>query len=456
MEAETIDELKQALKEKQDELDCLRMEIERIRRGVSTDTGERRSDECQEFLDRSSIILELCCDLHWDFYPDTKLTIFSRKYQKITGWPQLVYENFADVQKLVHPEDVRKFMELMTDVIKGEKDKFDYEFRYRCANGRYLWLNNRCFGQRGKKGKMVYILGLTNDITDIRHKEAVLQEEKLKNSFLVKTATEYIWEYDLETKVFSFSEELIDILGWACDEYLHELLPQLLDDLDMDVAMDKKIDRIIQLINKKTNQSIWLEAAYFVLKNGRGQRYKLIGTMRNISEKKQLEEAVNYDQLTRIHSRRAAVSKLEEIYDEFVGTGHNYAVGFLDLDNFKVVNDTYGHAAGDVVLQKFADLLQMSLNSVKGTAYRWGGEEFIAVCEFTNEQDILEQANLFRSRLENTVVPWGDDEIRVTASIGISIFAMQDSGYEDVVSRADKGVYTVKSLDKNAVCFVQA
>lgn len=450
---DTVDELKKVLLEKEIELDRLRMEAERLRRGIITDMGKSRTSEGHGFLDRNGMILELCCDMHWDFYPDTKLTIFSRKYQNFTGWTQVVYENFKDVQKLVHPDDSDKFIESFSAVVQGKEKSFNYEFRYRCANGQYRWFNNRCFGLRGPNGKVIYVLGLINDITEFRRQEAILQEEKLKNSFLVKTATDYIWEYDLEIKVFSFSAELVEMLDRVCGESLHTFGPRLLEGLDAKLKSDIKIDKTIQLISSKTGQPIWLEAAYFILKDGKGKSYKLIGTMRNISEKKRLEEAVNYDQLTKIRSRRAAVVKLGEAYDSFAKTGCNYAVYFLDLDDFKVVNDTYGHAAGDVVLQKFADLLQISLNAVNGRAYRWGGEEFIAVCAFSNLGNIMERANDFRQALEKLRIFWECIEIKITVSIGVSCFMEGDSGYSDVLERADRAVYKVKSLGKNGVCF---
>lgn len=134
-------------------------------------------------IDKTRQIINLCCDLHWEFYPDTIMTIFSEGYRRTGGWDKLVYEKFSEVQELVYPDDIDIFEERIKDVVEGRRDSFDYEFRWLYKNGTYLWLNNRCLAFKDSSGKSIYFLGLTNNITEQRQKERFLQEEKKSITF---------------------------------------------------------------------------------------------------------------------------------------------------------------------------------------------------------------------------------------------------------------------------------
>ena len=436
------------------------MELEQLRRGMKQGASDVH-ELMQSELEKYKLIMRLSCDVFWDFYPNTMLTVFSPGFADCTGWNRLIYEDFEEFKGLVHPEDLPKFTDNIMGVLYGQQPGFNYEYRLLCADGQYCWFNNRCFGIRDDvTGDLVYILGLTHDFTHFRRQEAFLQEEKVKNQILLKTATDYIWEYDFEQPSLLFSRELADILGMQDVRIARDAaqekggLASLLHFVDS-VPTDERLEHSrlhahLQLRNSENNQLYWFEVASFPLCNVKGELYKLIGTMHDINEKKQLEDAVLRDPLTKAFNRRAAYVALERLHQSFVEQRANSGLFFIDVDNFKKVNDTYGHAAGDLVLQEMVAVIQ-KVSQHGAETYRWGGEEFLIILDYHHDEQLLAHAETVRRAVEAHTLRWQGRAINFTVSIGVSIFGEADDSYDAAVERADNAVYVVKSNKKNGV-----
>jgi diguanylate cyclase (GGDEF)-like protein len=149
------------------------------------------------------------------------------------------------------------------------------------------------------------------------------------------------------------------------------------------------------------------------------------------------------DELTQLYNRRAITALLEKETLRAERYGRDLSVILFDLDDFKTINDTYGHVAGDEVLKKVADLVQSQLR--KGDEVgRWGGEEFLVVC---SETDVA-QACQVADRLRETIANASWNPMKVTASFGI---AKRQEGelLGSLYDRADKALYNAKRAGKN-------
>lgn len=462
MELDQISSLKLLLVEKEARLSAAMMDLEQLRRGIKggdSDIVALMSNE----LEKYKLVTRMSCDMFWEFYPNTMLTVFSPGFSDCTGWNRLIYDSFEQIKALVHPEDQPKFSDNMMGVLYGQQPGFNYEFRMRCADGQYAWFNNRCYGIRDDEtGELIYILGLTHDFTHFRRQEAFLQEEKVKNQILLKTATDYIWEFDFEQQSLQLSRELADLLGLPeitlqrGAVQAHSGLSSLLRFVESSQSRVTERRHVrVKLCNNENNQVYWFEVSSFPLRNVKGELYKLIGTMHDINEKKQLEDDVLRDPLTRAYNRRAAYVTFERKYESFVDGGPNCGVLFMDIDDFKSINDTYGHAAGDHVLQEMVNLTHQ-VAAHDAVTYRWGGEEFVILCDYVSDQQVLDFAELVRRTVEGHALRWKGQSIHFTISLGCSIFDASDTGYDNAIQRADAAVYVVKSGGKNAVRFSKA
>jgi diguanylate cyclase (GGDEF)-like protein len=171
---------------------------------------------------------------------------------------------------------------------------------------------------------------------------------------------------------------------------------------------------------------------------------------KRVALEEKLKELASTDPLTGLYNRR----QYEMLFQHEIGRSRRrdapLSVGILDLDNFKLVNDTHGHTAGDAVLRSVADVCRKNLRAIDIVG-RLGGEEFIILMP---ECDI-DQANILGNRLlkmiESAVVDTNTATIRITATIGITQLFPDDKGIEVIISRADDALYRGKRAGRNRV-----
>jgi diguanylate cyclase (GGDEF)-like protein len=167
-----------------------------------------------------------------------------------------------------------------------------------------------------------------------------------------------------------------------------------------------------------------------------------------------LSEVSSRDSLTGLYNRWFVIEKLDSELNRALRHGSPMSVLMLDVDHFKRINDTFGHAAGDQVLQGIGKLLRDSCR-VYDVPGRYGGEEFCIVLPETKPGNTSVVAERIRSRLESTEIPCGETSIVVTASIGIA--GMDTPAESEVLSpaalidRADRALYTAKNRGRNRV-----
>jgi diguanylate cyclase (GGDEF)-like protein len=167
-----------------------------------------------------------------------------------------------------------------------------------------------------------------------------------------------------------------------------------------------------------------------------------------------LELQANTDALTQVLNRRGFMAHAEgEIQRAERYNISNLSILLLDIDHFKVINDTYGHAAGDSVLVSLANCLRARQRTSDWVA-RFGGEEFVILLPETPYQKALLAAEQIRQKLENlpVSVEGVTSPIHFTVSIGVSHYALGDGSIDSMLTRADLGLYTAKAEGKNRVC----
>lgn len=158
------------------------------------------------------------------------------------------------------------------------------------------------------------------------------------------------------------------------------------------------------------------------------------------------------DQLTDIPNRRYVDSFLESKLREAKDLAIPFGILFIDIDHFKMVNDTYGHDIGDEILKMVAKTTSSVIRSTDLLG-RFGGEEFIAILTGMSEDFLLKKAEQLRMLIENSRKRLGDgnDLLGVTVSIGATMY-QEDSDIKDIIKRADTLLYKAKESGRNQVC----
>lgn len=168
-----------------------------------------------------------------------------------------------------------------------------------------------------------------------------------------------------------------------------------------------------------------------------------------------METLANIDTLTGILNRRAFIEATKLINNKPRAFDKNHALLIIDIDNFKSLNDKYGHLGGDEVLMAMARKIQ-SIKRKDDVFARIGGEEFVLLLGDISEEDSLHLAEKYRQSIEEMTVLFNKKKLKCTVSIGISSPKPNDINFRDVIARADNALYNAKKSGRNQVtCWVQ-
>lgn len=219
----------------------------------------------------------------------------------------------------------------------------------------------------------------------------------------------------------------------------------------------------------KDGKLIWGEIISKPERNEKGEITGYHGITREVSERKAMQDRVQqlafYDPLTKLPNRLLLKERLNHVMYEMKRTKKYSALFFIDLDNFKSLNDTQGHSVGDILLCQVADRLMGCVREVD-TVARFGGDEFVVILDALHEDQenstkqaktIAEKMRLSVSSLYLLSIPGEENEHvvehRCTASIGVLVFNSEEGSQDDLLKRADTAMYNAKEAGRDQICF---
>jgi diguanylate cyclase (GGDEF)-like protein len=181
--------------------------------------------------------------------------------------------------------------------------------------------------------------------------------------------------------------------------------------------------------------------------------YQMATTLKHFQRFSSVKKEAIYDTLTSLFNRRYFEEKLAVDAQKAFHNSSNLSIIIVDIDHFKKVNDTFGHAAGDKVLYEIASLLKNSVRRQDDTVARYGGEEFVLVLPGVRLEATSMIAERIRQAVANTPIDIGQSQIHLTISLGISNFPIHRAkSKEELVKMADLALYEAKRGGRNRVC----
>jgi diguanylate cyclase (GGDEF)-like protein/PAS domain S-box-containing protein len=183
-----------------------------------------------------------------------------------------------------------------------------------------------------------------------------------------------------------------------------------------------------------------------------GQIISFVNVTERVKMQKQLKQLASLDGLTQVFNRTFFMDNTEKLYDELIEIRQSIAIIMFDIDHFKMVNDTFGHDAGDLVLKHVVTLTKAYLRKTDIFG-RYGGEEFIICLPNTTIDEAYELANFICLEIASSYAYFDDQEIRVTSSFGISHTAdgQQYPPIKTLIRQADQALYMAKKNGRNHV-----
>jgi diguanylate cyclase (GGDEF)-like protein/PAS domain S-box-containing protein len=193
----------------------------------------------------------------------------------------------------------------------------------------------------------------------------------------------------------------------------------------------------------------WVESMCVPFYNDNGDMAGALGINRDISERKieseKLHYLAHYDHLTKIPNRYLLLEHLKHLIEQSKRNNRTFALFFIDLDKFKRINDLKGHAFGDQVLIKVAEILERTIRS-SDTVARFGGDEFVLLLEdIQSETDAAEMVLTLTAAI-NADCAIKDEKFKVNSSIGVAIYPCDGTTAEQLIAAADKAMYKDKTI----------
>lgn len=298
---------------------------------------------------------------------------------------------------------------------------------------------------------------------ELREREARFRATAERLELVSRAATDGIWEWDLVTNRMEHNNSFRQMLGWPEDRtatiqdfirHIHpedreQVLSALYDDWDSKDTFQTEC-RLIPA----DGQQVWVFLSGSCIRSAGGPPVRIIGSVRDITLKKEYERRIQFlafhDALTGLPNRLFFKESLTKALQHSAEHNHKLALLMVDLDNFKSINDTYGHRIGDQLLQYVARQIQGALR-LEHVVARLGGDEFVILLPYIdNEQEAV---NVSRAVLQALSEPYvledRGEEISVSGSIGICISPRDGSDYKTLLDHTDSAMYVAKSSGKN-------
>lgn len=204
----------------------------------------------------------------------------------------------------------------------------------------------------------------------------------------------------------------------------------------------------IENIKYKKDEGIYELSGFFIRTEGRVEKGRVQLIVRDITE--EIKMSVT-DPLTSLYNRRFINEFLIKELERSKRLRKHFSIAIVDLDDFKKLNDTYGHLAGDIVLKAVSGLMTAGTRKVD-LAGRYGGEEFVIIMPETAKNTALQAADRLRAKIENETIPISKRrKVKITASFGIATFPEDGASTDDLLITADDRLYKAKREGKNRV-----
>lgn len=339
-------------------------------------------------------------------------------------------------------------------------------------NGEEFWQELNIFPVTDQSGRYTHWVSMQRNISARKTSEKILLEtrdfleQSQKRLILATTVGDIgIWDWNILTGEVKHNQRWIELLGqdpkqtyFSVEDFKNRIHPEdlsvVLDRLNVSLATGKEFQAQHKMV-RGDGSVVWMvNTGSIVERSESGEPLRMVGAIKNISEQvaaqEKIQELIFFDSLTNLPNRRYIQDRIDRTISESYRNKTYSGLIFLDLDNFKNVNDTYGHNVGDVLLKVFGARIQKTIRP-KDIIARIGGDEYLILFEeigttVADAKKILEEAIKRILEVFTEYHDLGDGVyIQAKASMGIVIFGDQDSQFDDILKYADLAMYAVKS-----------
>ena len=447
-------------------------------------TAKNRAErDLREFQKRADFALEKTHTGAWELNLTDHTSHRSLEHDRIFGYSEPLatwtYEMFLQHVLLDDRAAVdQKFIEALK-----QNRQWNFQCRIRRIDGEIRWIWAVGEQQNSLNGDGQRMVGIVQDITDQKQTEIAIREAEFRYRTVADLTSD--WEYWLlpDGSLRYVSPSCQEVSGYTADEFYAD--PTLMlrvihpDDQVLFAGHSHQVSErgiplpILFRIQTKDGETRWISHVCRSVFDATGNPNGFRGSNRDDTERKKMEDQVRelafYDELTKLPNRRLLVDRLIHDMASVKRSSRYGALMFVDLDNFKPLNDLHGHKMGDLLLVEVARRMQVCVRSID-TVSRFGGDEFVVLlsdfgldkAESATQAKIV--AEKIRAKLAEPYLfplkakgkPDTTIEHRCTASIGVVTYGGHEASEEDILKWADTAMYQAKDAGRNTVRFYEA
>ncbi|MDP1871903.1 MAG: diguanylate cyclase [Gallionella sp.] len=431
--------------------------IRSIRYAMSRAKLEQRLIEAEE---RWRFALEGAGDGVWDWNVQTNEVKFSVRLKEMLGYADdEIADHLDEWMRRIHPEDLPKVQADVAAYFAGALPAYFNEHRLLCKDGRWKWILDRgrvvSFDAAGEPLRMI---GTHTDIDMLKQAEEMLS----LSSTVFNTVDEAILVCDADNRIVMVNPAFTRVTGYQAKEVMGKN-PQLLSSGKHNADFYRQLWAQLtcagswcgELWNRRKSGELYVE--WSTIKQVRDPHGKLthyVAAFSDITLRKADEENIRHqaqhDALTDLPNRVLLIDRLRQALSLAKRDKMHLALMYLDLDQFKPVNDTLGHAVGDLLLQEVAARIRSCVREAD-TVARMGGDEFVVLLTSSEDQrDALTVAEKIRVALEQ-VFHISGASLQISSSLGIAVYPEHGASEHELLEHADIAMYYAKQSGRNQV-----
>jgi len=406
------------------------------------------------------MVYRLRVDPDWtmEYVSDGCASLLGLPAARLAGQARIVYD------RMIHPDDRQRVRaELYRVLIEGRP--FEVEYRLALPDGASKWVLERGAAFRDRHGRRM-LEGFVEDVTDRRRAVEALANAESRFRSIFENTVEGIYQTSVEGRYISANPALARIYGYESPDELMSSLAAAGRSLYVDATRRVDFERLMREVgsvtqfesqaHRRDGSVIWISENARVVRATDGRALYYEGTVEDITERKryqaELEFQATHDALTGLPNRGLLEDRLRQAIGYAHRNGSLVAVAFIDLDRFKVINDSLGHGSGDEVLMRVSRRIRGALREID-TVARQGGDEFVVVLA---EQPTVESVVAVVERIiEEVAQPVTIDgrELYVTCSVGIALYPTDGGDVTTLLRNADAAMFSAKERGRNSFQF---
>jgi diguanylate cyclase (GGDEF)-like protein/PAS domain S-box-containing protein len=403
----------------------------------------------------------------WDFDVESNEVYFSPRWKAMLGYADEDMRGSPDWRSLVHPDDLSRVQAAIRDHVAGKTPIFESTHRMRHRNGEWRWVVSRATARVDKHGRLQRLVGIELDVTERKLYEEALFREKESAQITLQSIGDGVITTDAHSTIDYINPVAEELTGWRLEDAMgrpveeifrafhEETCEPLENPLSVSIRRIRPIKSVRpMLLIRRDGNELYVESTAAPIRDGAGHVAGGVLVFHDVSESRELNRRLSYhashDLLTGLVNRREFESRLERALKSARAREASYALCYLDIDQFKIVNDTCGHSAGDALLGQVGALLKSKVRW-RDTLSRLGGDEFGILLESCSLDEAMRTAETLREGVRNFRFTWEDRVFRLGASIGVVPITADNEDVASILSAADSACQAAKESGRNRV-----